>query len=486
MKLLIVLTASIVFADWNQFQNSPDNHGFAPSVYLNPATMDTVLRVDVGDRILASPVIMGDTIYAAAENGAVHAINFKTGELLWTFNAPVGVVSTPAADRNKLYVGARNGVVYALDRFSGGPAGGALWTFAVEDTVPAEKEIQASIKLANDRLYVGCFNGKLYCLDLDGNKKWDFQTHFYIKEAVAVKDSLVVLASRDEALYGLQDMGDSARLLWKNRYTEYGEYLSGRVFRSAPSIVDTFVFSNYAEAELIHATYAISANSGKTIQNIGAGFNTTGFAVAEDDGRVYANIMGWNTAPLGNAFTASGYYFRFMRSNAAPVALGNNTIVFHSTFYPQGIFFYNRATNAIRDSLQLTGYTVSSSFAAADSALFFGTDQGVLLGLGHGLNVTGTVDRSVLLMQNPVVSPNPFNPATTLRFTLAKSADVRIRIFNAAGFLVRDLSGKYPSGRGTVLWDGRDDNSRPLATGVYFIRAGFGKLQFTLRAVLIK
>jgi len=69
------------------------------------------------------------------------------------------------------------------------------------------------------------------------------------------------------------------------------------------------------------------------------------------------------------------------------------------------------------------------------------------------------------------VAPNPFNPMTTLRYEIPRAGDVSIRIYDAAGRLVRSLvSGYRAAGRYQESWDGRNDAGRLLGSGVYFCR----------------
>lgn len=67
--------------------------------------------------------------------------------------------------------------------------------------------------------------------------------------------------------------------------------------------------------------------------------------------------------------------------------------------------------------------------------------------------------------------PNPFNPATAIRFRLPRATRARVLIFDVSGALVRSLAdGVYPAGEHLVRWDGRDDRGRNLASGAYFYR----------------
>ena len=66
--------------------------------------------------------------------------------------------------------------------------------------------------------------------------------------------------------------------------------------------------------------------------------------------------------------------------------------------------------------------------------------------------------------------PNPFNPATTIPFTLASDTRVTLGIYDALGRRVRTLiDEERPAGPQAVTWDGRDDESRPVPSGIYFV-----------------
>ncbi len=84
--------------------------------------------------------------------------------------------------------------------------------------------------------------------------------------------------------------------------------------------------------------------------------------------------------------------------------------------------------------------------------------------------------------------PNPFNPATTIRFDLPQSARVELEIYDVGGRLVHRLvaSEVFPAGRHEVLWRGQDTDDRPAAAGVYFYRLLAGPYSDTRRMTLVK
>ncbi|UCD64187.1 MAG: T9SS type A sorting domain-containing protein [Candidatus Zixiibacteriota bacterium] len=83
--------------------------------------------------------------------------------------------------------------------------------------------------------------------------------------------------------------------------------------------------------------------------------------------------------------------------------------------------------------------------------------------------------------------PNPFNPTTTIKFTLPRRSDVKIDIFNILGQrVVTILDETRPAGQHSVVWDGTDENNRPVSTGLYFYRIEAGDYVSSKKMLLLK
>lgn len=85
------------------------------------------------------------------------------------------------------------------------------------------------------------------------------------------------------------------------------------------------------------------------------------------------------------------------------------------------------------------------------------------------------------------VSPNPFNPATSIAFSSGRAGTVRLEIFDLGGRLVRTLlDDVLPAGRHSVEWDGRDDQRRDVGSGSYCCRVSSIDGKATRRLTLIR
>ena len=94
--------------------------------------------------------------------------------------------------------------------------------------------------------------------------------------------------------------------------------------------------------------------------------------------------------------------------------------------------------------------------------------------IGTTTPVPGMASHTVL-KQN---APNPFNPSTTIRFTLAEAGDTELRVFDVRGQHVRRLvAGSLAAGDHSVVWDGRNDSGATGAVGDLLLQADVGGLR---------
>ncbi len=83
--------------------------------------------------------------------------------------------------------------------------------------------------------------------------------------------------------------------------------------------------------------------------------------------------------------------------------------------------------------------------------------------------------------------PNPFNPTTTISFSLEEKAQVSLTIFNQRGQKVRELlNEQMPAGNHHLIWNGTDDNGNGVGSGIYYYRMKSGKYSSTRKMIMMK
>ena len=205
--------------------------------------------------------------------------------------------------------------------------------------------------------------------------------------------------------------------------------------------------------------YASPPDSGHSVDNIAPAVPAN-FAIAYNTGS--GNTLSWNPSP-----DVDFQYFRVYRSTDPNFMPSPGTLV-HSTTStgwadPDGGPIYYKVT-----ALDYAGNESDPAAAGSVTAVEL-----------------PAVPHSFALYPNV---PNPFNPTTLIRYDVPEHGGaVSIRIYEASGRLVRALvDGAQSPGAKVVSWDGRDDDGRPVASGVYFYRLEASNYTKTRKMVLLK
>ncbi len=105
-----------------------------------------------------------------------------------------------------------------------------------------------------------------------------------------------------------------------------------------------------------------------------------------------------------------------------------------------------------------------------------------------GNQLKTTLDKMVLPEEFTLVQnfPNPFNPETTISFSLPKASEWTMTILNISGQIVKRMAGSSPAGVTSVVWDATDQAGATVATGVYLYRLDAGEFSSTRKMVLMK
>jgi hypothetical protein len=103
----------------------------------------------------------------------------------------------------------------------------------------------------------------------------------------------------------------------------------------------------------------------------------------------------------------------------------------------------------------------------------------------EGLAVSkSTVPQEFSLSQN---YPNPFNPETKISYALPTDCHVKLSIYNITGRKVKTLVDEHQTaGYKTVCWNGKDDQGKETASGIYFYKIRAGDFSQSRKMVLVK
>jgi hypothetical protein len=141
-----------------------------------------------------------------------------------------------------------------------------------------------------------------------------------------------------------------------------------------------------------------------------------------------------------------------------------------STNWPNGISY-----DPEKDGVPIGSLGVHEHWNNADDKQYtrnLGTGNGIELVYQHETNAVSDTKHASPSTGFRLESnyPNPFNPSTTIRYNLTTPALVDLSVYNAAGQKIRTLVlGQRNQGE-SVVWDGRSNDGKAVASGVYICR----------------
>jgi outer membrane protein assembly factor BamB len=154
-----------------------------------------VWQFNTSNKLWSLPLLDNGKLYQGAIDHKLYAIDAATGKKLWEFSAATAPIAVqPALSNGVLYFGAFDSTFYAVNAADGSlkwktTVGAWVWTDATID---------------NDTVYFGDVRGKLYALDAaTGQQKWYYPTNDAIKAQPVIVSNTLYIVSEDTNAYAL-------------------------------------------------------------------------------------------------------------------------------------------------------------------------------------------------------------------------------------------------------------------------------------------
>ena len=157
----------------------------------NSVAVSTLWQANIGNsqQAVFDPAVVGDSVYAAAYDGAITRLDAGSGKQLWRIDAGERLTGGVGSDGKLVAVGSGKGEVLAFDA-----NGTALWRTQVSSAVLAAPQV------ADDLIVVRSADGRIFGLDAkDGKRKWYYQRS---TPALTVRSPVGIRISRGVAYAG--------------------------------------------------------------------------------------------------------------------------------------------------------------------------------------------------------------------------------------------------------------------------------------------
>jgi len=167
-------------------------HGLPPAAQTIP---------DAWDLFTSSPAVVNGKVYFGAGDGGIYAVDAKTGVLQWKVQTNDVVHASPAYANGVIYIGSWDSNLYAIDAESGQ----VKWTFKTGEDPVIHNQVgfQSSPAVVDGTVYVGCRDAHVYAVDAaTGRKKWDYPTSkSWVIGTPAVRNGMVYVGTSDSSRF---------------------------------------------------------------------------------------------------------------------------------------------------------------------------------------------------------------------------------------------------------------------------------------------
>ena len=203
-------------------------HGLPPAAQTIP---------DAWDVFTSSPAVANGKVFFGAGDGNIYAVDASSGILQWKFATGDVVHASPAVAGSTVFIGSWDGRFYAIDA----ETGAQKWAFQAGLDPVAHNQVgfQSSAAVVDGTVFVGCRDAHVYALDAaTGRKKWDYPTSkSWVNGTPAVRDGVVYVGTSDSSRFMALD-AKTGRLRWNFDAKAY-------VFSSAALAGDLAYFGSH-------------------------------------------------------------------------------------------------------------------------------------------------------------------------------------------------------------------------------------------------
>jgi outer membrane protein assembly factor BamB len=366
-----------------------DNHG--PQSERTMWTFTTGKREAEGGIETDATIGPDGTVYVGANNGMFYALDGRSGDIKWVFPTEFetyAIYSTAAIDQaGRVYFGAKDGYLYVLSPPQTGILARVAWSYRIGTTIETSPALGA-----DGTVYIGADNGKLYAIapPQKGNKgrlRWTLQTdNALVGSSPAIApDGTIYIGSLDGKLYALEPVpeGSPPKVRWT--FFSGGSWDKGGIENTPAIGPDGTVYIGANNGIF----YALDGQSGKVKWQFQTEFRTWGIfssAALGKDGTVYVGPKDGRLLALdGKSGDLKWAYPIGTTIETSPVITPDGTVYLgadNGTLYairPPGFLSHK---GRLKWSYKTQGTLISSPVIGLEGSLYIGSMDGTLYAFG--------------------------------------------------------------------------------------------------------
>jgi len=420
--------------------------------------------------VITAPSVAGDYICFGGDDEKIHAVD-ASGTEIWRANAGGAVYGAPMyTDGKVIYASVANGQGTTFNRIGALDAvsGIQIWMNQYDQY----NFFYGSPAAAYGNVYIGDYQGWIRALnEADGSLVWEIRLNDYaILSSGVISNGVLYLGSNDGTLYAIDAF--TGVIL--------DTYETGGFMQAAPAIDENVLYAASSDGILyaFDLNSAVSVSVTPQITSVPAGGTLTFDVTLEELEGQSQNFTGWMKLTRPNGAQRDYGNPVPLNLNPGQVRVLNVGLNVPGTA-PLGDYFLSINIGPTQDELwDAESFPFSVIPSEGDNSVtdwqidWNAADQPVI--------ASGPALPTEFSLAPPY--PDPFNPTTTITYTLPNPSDVSLRVYDISGKLAVTLVNGYQSaGVYQMRWDAAD-----FSSGMYIVKLDAGNRSMVQRVVLEK
>lgn len=271
---------------------------------------------------------------------------------------------------------------------------------------------------------------------------------------------------------------------------------------TSPEYVGNYEFNANWEHSINAVSYRIDVSTDPGFTNLlvddyDTGYSTSQYIVVDSNNIVYYRVrafLGSGYSPYSNVVTVDWDPLELELSSFVAVLNASNEVklvwVTESEYNLAGYYLYRNTNEELASSVVVSGLIAATNTSTQQVYTFYDTDIPAEGTYYYWLNAVALDGASTFYgpvtiywipsanedeIQSPALQvlqlyPNPFTQSVNIEYNLKQSSSVEVGIYNLKGQCVKSWKDTHPSGRNSLVWDGRDNSGKATSSGVYLLR----------------
>lgn len=475
-------------SDWYTFQQNIYHTGVNADItitlplYLNWSTT-------VSDEVLNQVTVVEDRVFVtnyfpythSCQCSFCYCLDANTGSVLWTKYFDKGDLSQVTCDNNIAYLQkARDDTsayVVAFDIF----AGTEIW----KEYYPSQGQFLLTTLVYDDRIFFpgGVFGG-LYCSDLAfGQMQWFQPFDEYQSLTPTAFDSIVYVSQGD--MLTAYSIGSGNKLYTKELTSYSNKKNSSGGFTFSTPVIDS----------TRQVLYCASSNTLFAYDIVDTTVIWTLPGVFQYQISSCPSCHPYSTSPViyeDKLFIVNDNHLVAINSldTSTLWSFSGDSSLTYNPVIGDGVIFVSSDENvfalAINSGDMLWTYNIGGHLSLGNQGLYIAS-KGTIYYFGDIVTEVPINPVADTFNQINKSFPNPFNPTTTIQFSLPHKSIVSVDIINIRGQIVNSFGDlEFNSGLHEIIWDGKDSFGQDVSSGVYFYRISAGTLTLSNKMILMR